>query len=266
MLARTIKGKGVPEIEDKDGWHGKALPAGHGRAGHRRAGRAQRPARHHAAPEPRRTRPSRPTRPRRSRCPATSWATRSRPARRYGDALPRSAARPEVVALDGEVEQLHPRRRVPEGLPGPLLRDVHRRAAAGRHRGRARGARLHPVRLHLRRVLLPRLRLHPDGRHLAGRTSGWSARTPASRSARTARRRWRSRTWPRCARSTARPCSTRPTPPAPPSLVATMADTAGIVYLRTTRGAYPVLYPPGETFQVGGSKVLPRRAPTTRSP
>ncbi len=38
-------------------------------------------------------------------------------------------------------------------------------------------------------------------------------------------------------------------------LVATMADTDGIVYLRTTRGAYSVLYPAGETFAVGGSKV-----------
>src|SRR5437763_2203802 len=27
LLARTVKGKGVPEIEDKEGWHGKALPA-----------------------------------------------------------------------------------------------------------------------------------------------------------------------------------------------------------------------------------------------
>src|SRR6185312_9557151 len=26
ILARTIKGKGVPEVEDKNGWHGKALP------------------------------------------------------------------------------------------------------------------------------------------------------------------------------------------------------------------------------------------------
>ena len=36
----------------------------------------------------------------------------------------------------------------------------------------------------------------------------------------------------------------------------------GISYLRTTRGAYPVLYAAGETFPVGGSKVLrsgPRR-------
>src|SRR6185503_12009871 len=25
IVARTIKGKGVPEVEDKPGWHGKAL-------------------------------------------------------------------------------------------------------------------------------------------------------------------------------------------------------------------------------------------------
>jgi transketolase len=40
------------------------------------------------------------------------------------------------------------------------------------------------------------------------------------------------------------------------ALVRTMADTPGISYLRTTRGAYPVLYTAGEAFPVGGSKVL----------
>ncbi|MEU4266410.1 transketolase [Streptomyces sp. NPDC026092] len=39
-------------------------------------------------------------------------------------------------------------------------------------------------------------------------------------------------------------------------LVATMADLAGVRYLRTTRGATPVLYGPEEEFPVGGSKVL----------
>ena len=38
-------------------------------------------------------------------------------------------------------------------------------------------------------------------------------------------------------------------------LVAEMADTAGIAYLRTTRGAYPVIYGPDEAFPVGGCKV-----------
>ena len=40
------------------------------------------------------------------------------------------------------------------------------------------------------------------------------------------------------------------------ALVDAMATTPGISYLRTTRGAYPVLYPDGETFPIGGSKTL----------
>lgn len=35
-----------------------------------------------------------------------------------------------------------------------------------------------------------------------------------------------------------------------------MATTRGISYLRTTRGAYPVIYSAGETFPVGGAKLL----------
>jgi transketolase len=40
------------------------------------------------------------------------------------------------------------------------------------------------------------------------------------------------------------------------ALVHAMADRPGISYLRTTRGAYPVLYGADEEFIVGGSKVL----------
>ncbi len=40
------------------------------------------------------------------------------------------------------------------------------------------------------------------------------------------------------------------------ALVDVMAETNGIAYLRTTRGAYPVLYDGGEQFRAGGSKVL----------
>ena len=39
-------------------------------------------------------------------------------------------------------------------------------------------------------------------------------------------------------------------------LVAVMADLPGTAYLRTTRPATPVLYPNGESFPVGGSKLL----------
>jgi transketolase len=40
------------------------------------------------------------------------------------------------------------------------------------------------------------------------------------------------------------------------ALVATMASNPGISYIRTTRGAYPVIYEAGEVFEIGGSKVL----------
>ena len=40
------------------------------------------------------------------------------------------------------------------------------------------------------------------------------------------------------------------------ALVQAMADLEGISYMRTTRGAYPVLYDAGESFPVGGAKVL----------
>jgi len=39
-------------------------------------------------------------------------------------------------------------------------------------------------------------------------------------------------------------------------LVALMADLPGISYLRTTRGATPVLYPADEEFRVGGSRLV----------
>jgi transketolase len=40
------------------------------------------------------------------------------------------------------------------------------------------------------------------------------------------------------------------------ALVEQMARTSGISYIRTTRGSYPVLYDPAEAFPVGGSKTL----------
>ena len=47
-------------------------------------------------------------------------------------------------------------------------------------------------------------------------------------------------------------------------LVAAMADQDGICYLRTTRGDTPVIYPPDEEFVVGGSRVA-RSSPEDRA-
>ncbi len=46
-------------------------------------------------------------------------------------------------------------------------------------------------------------------------------------------------------------------------LVAEMANTNGIVYMRTTREKTPVIYGPEETFTVGGSKVVRRSSSDT---
>jgi transketolase len=40
------------------------------------------------------------------------------------------------------------------------------------------------------------------------------------------------------------------------ALVGLLADHQGVSYLRTTRGAYPVLYSAHESFEIGGSKLL----------
>jgi transketolase len=44
------------------------------------------------------------------------------------------------------------------------------------------------------------------------------------------------------------------------ALTVEMADVSGVSYLRTTRGETPVIYPAGERFPVGGSRVLRRSA------
>ncbi|GAA4075520.1 transketolase [Nonomuraea soli] len=48
------------------------------------------------------------------------------------------------------------------------------------------------------------------------------------------------------------------------ALVAELASAKGVCYLRTTRGDTPVIYPPGENFAIGGSRVL-RRSPEDRA-
>ncbi len=44
------------------------------------------------------------------------------------------------------------------------------------------------------------------------------------------------------------------------ALLPQMADREGIVYMRTTREKTPVLYPPGEDFHIGGSRVVRQSA------
>ena len=90
-----------------------------------------------------------------------TYAARHAPSPRaqaYGDALKAlGAARPEVVALDGEVSNSTYAETFAKAFPDRFFEQYIAEQQTGRRRGRAPGARLRAVRLDVRRVLQPRL-------------------------------------------------------------------------------------------------------------
>ncbi len=101
----------------------------------------------------------------------------------------------EVVAPGWRGQQLDLRRDFRQSLPRPLLRAVHRRAAAGRRGGRPAGARLRPASPPPSPRSSPAPTTSSAWRRSRAPTSASAARTRASPSARMAPRRWRSKTW-----------------------------------------------------------------------
>ena len=194
IVAHTIKGKGVTAVENKHGWHGKALDRPRRRRSRSSAAsatcvvapagaRGQRPSRTGSRP----TTVELPTYERRREGRDPHGLRRRAGRARRGDAATssRSTARSRNSTYAGDL---------PRRPPRPLLRDVHRRAADGRGGGRHAGARLGAVRVDLRGLPRAAPTTSSAWPRSARRTSASAARTPASRSARTARRRWRSRT------------------------------------------------------------------------
>ena len=195
--------------------------------------------------------------------PAYEIGTKEATRKAYGDALVALGdARGDVVALDGEVGNSTYSEEFAQAHPGPLRPVLHRRAADGGLRGRPPGPRLAPVRRHLRRVPVARLRLRADGggqprQHRAGRL----ARRGEHRRGRTVAD-GAGGPGHRCAPCTAAPCSTHRTRTRQPPCWPRSADREGIVFLRTTREKLPVIYPPGEASR----SVEPRRALERRRP
>ena len=102
IVARTVKGKGFPEIENQNGWHGKALPPDMAQQAIQLLGGERHIIVDVKKPE------SRPLAERPTAKPVTlpTYDTGSQVATRsaYGDSLKAlGAARPDVVAVDGEV-------------------------------------------------------------------------------------------------------------------------------------------------------------------
>ena len=140
IVARTLKGRGVSSVENKDGFHGKALDeaaaAVEELGGIRRISVDVRAPRRGRAPKTVSEPFVAPTYP-----VGSSVATR----RGYGRRPRGPGSGPVERGRAGRRgEQFDLRRDLRRGLPRPVLRDVHRRAAHGRRRRWDAGPRLRP--------------------------------------------------------------------------------------------------------------------------
>jgi len=254
VLARTVKGKGVPEVENKPGWHGKPLkPDVAERAVQALGGVRQirvsgpRPEPVPPAGKPPAQQP--PELPRYEK--GAMVATRNA----YGDALRALGSRPEVVALDGEVSDSTRADKFGEAYPDRFFEMFisEQQLVAAAVGLQVRGYRpfaatfaafLSRAYDFIRMAAISRADIALSGSH-AGVEIGADGPSQMGLEDLAALRAVQGSTvlYPSDAVSCA-------------ALVARMADRKGIAYLRTTRGKYPVLYDNGEDFPIGGSKLL----------
>ncbi len=252
VLARTIKAKGVPEIEDKNGWHGKALPpemaeraiaALGGITHHRIAMTRPEPGMPAITPDPA------------AMVTVPTWKQGEKVATRvaFGAAIAALAARPEVVVVDGEVgNSTHAEefgKVAPERYFQMYIAECQLVATAVglAVRGYTPFAATFAVFFSraydfIRMAGISGVNIRLVGSH-AGVEIGQDGPSQMALEDLAALRAVHGSVvlYPADATATA-------------ALTVLMADTDGIIYLRTTRGAYPVLYNPGEQFEVGGSK------------
>jgi len=253
VLARTVKAKGVAELEDKNGWHGKALPPE----------MAERAIAALGGPSDLRITTRRPARgiPTVTAEPGAPvrlprWAVGEKVATRvaFGAAVAALATRPEVVVLDGEVgNSTHAEdfcKVCPQRYFEMFIAEQQLVATAVglAVRGYVPFAATFAVFFSraydfIRMAGISQVNIRLVGSH-AGVEIGADGPSQMALEDLAALRAVHSSVvlYPADASCTA-------------ALVAQMADTAGIVYLRTTRGAYPVIYPPEEAFPIGGCKV-----------
>jgi transketolase len=266
IVAKTIKGRGFSEIANKDGWHGKALPLDMAERAIAELGgvrnqviRGPLPAA--ATPGPV---PDKPTtievpadRPTPSSEPPSYEVGQAVATRKaYGDALVALGARDDrVVALDGEVSNSTFADEFAQAFPGRYFEMfiAEQQLVAAATGLAARGYRAFASTFaafftraydFIRMGAISGVDLRLAGSH-AGVEIGADGPSQMALEDLAMLRAVHGSTvlYPSDGTSAA-------------ALVAVMAETPGISYLRTTRGAFPGLYPPGEEFPVGGSKVL----------
>ncbi len=261
ILAKTIKGKGFSEIEDKEGWHGVALPPNMAVRAIDELG-GERDV-HIEVRTPERGTPA--IRHERVDVTLPTYVLGDKvPTRKaYGDAIAALGARPEVVALDGEVsnsthadefKKAHPERFFEMYIAEQQMVS----AAVGLQvRGYIPFASTFAAFISraydfVRMAAISQANIRLSGSH-AGSEIGADGPSQMALEDLAALRAIHGSTvlYPCDAVSAAK-------------LVAQMADRGGISYIRTTRNGYPVIYDNAEAFPIGGAKVL-RRSDSDRA-
>jgi transketolase len=251
VVARTIKGKGVKAVEDKNGWHGKALDnpdeaiAELGGMRNIRVDVAKpEPAEPHRFPDGELELPRYDV--------GEEVATR----KAYGDALAAlGSARGDVVALDGEVSnstfaeifaKAHPDRYFEMYIAEQQMvaAAVGLQARGWNAFASTFAAFLSRAYDFIRMAAISRVNLRLAGSH-AGVSIGEDGPSQMALEDIAALRAVHSSV-------VLHPCDANQTA----KLVAAMADTKGIVFLRTLRPNTPVIYDADDEFEIGGSRVL----------
>jgi transketolase len=255
IIARTIKGKGVSFLENKNGWHGKALNK-------EQEEQALKELDHvrsktfpvHKPDESRQPAPEPPKKP--LELPKYDGKEPVATRKAYGDALQAlGAANPQVVAMDGEVSNSTYAEEFAKAFPDRyfemfIAEQQMIAAAVGmsvRHKTpfastfSAFYARAYDF---VRMAAISRANIRLCGSH-AGVSIGEDGPSQMGLEDLSMMRAVFGST-------VLYPCDANQTA----QLVAQMAEHDGVVYMRTTREKTPVIYSPGEEFMVGGSKVL----------
>jgi len=259
ILARTEKGRGFSEVQDKENWHGKPLPAEMAERailelGGERNLRVRGPL-PESSGRPEHPEPGTAT----VRMPSYDVGAKVATRKAYGDALAAVGARLDVVAMDGEVSnstfavefaEAHPARYFEMFIAEQQLVAAAVGMSVRGYRPFASTFAAFFTRAYdfIRMAAISAADISLVGSH-AGVEIGADGPSQMALEDLAMMRAVHGSTvlYPSDAASTA-------------ALVAAMADHRGIKYMRTTRGAYPVLYPVSEQFPIGGCKVLKETA------
>ncbi len=255
ILARTIKGRGFSEVEDREGWHGKPFPPEMAERAIIELGgerglivRGPEPDKSAAVSRAAEAQPE-------VTLPVYTVGDKVATRKAYGQALTALGACRDVVAMDGEVSnstfadefaQKYPERYFEMYIAEQQLVAAAVGFSVRGYRPFASTFAAFLTRAYdfIRMAAISQASIRLVGSH-AGVEIGADGPSQMALEDLAMMRAVQGSTvlYPSDATSAA-------------ALVQEMASRDGVVYMRATRGAYPVLYPAGEAFPIGGAKVL----------